>query len=236
VAINYVVNEAAAKHTLQQVRDEGGDGFIIQADVKEPDDIRHLFRTVQAEFGQLDLFVGNARPEAPAFFYPPLEITLEQWDCAMNSQARAFLLGAREAAQLMGPGGRIVAITYATGGRTGSLQPWVAMGAAKAALEALVRYLAVALAERGITVNAISPSWTEDSVLNSLPEAVQNLQRNWHSSGWTPMRRLGTPADIGNVVALLCSQDASWITGQVIYADGGASLMNSEVAPEIQLS
>lgn len=234
VAINYVVNEAAAKHTLQQVRDEGGDGFIIQADVTEPDDIRHLFRSVQAEFGQLDLFVSNARPEAAAFFYPPLEITLEQWDCAMNSQARAFLLGAREAVQLMGPGGRIFAITYATGGRTGSLQPWVAMGAAKAALEALVRYFAVALAERGITVNAISPSWTEDSVLNSLPEAVQNLQRNWHGSGWTPMRRLGTPADVGNVVALLCSQDASWITGQVIYADGGASLMNSEVAPEIQ--
>ncbi|MFN8469809.1 MAG: SDR family oxidoreductase [Caldilineaceae bacterium] len=236
VAINYVVNEAAAKRTLQQVREDGGDGFVIQADVTQPDDICHLFRAVQAEFGHLDIFVSNARPEAAAFFYPPLEITLDQWDSAMNSQARAFLLGAREAAQLMRSGGRMLAITYATGGRTGSLQPWVAMGAAKAAMEALVRYFAVTLAQRGITVNAISPGWTEDSVLNSLPEAVQNLQRNWHGNGWTPMRRLGTPADIGNVVALLCSQDAGWITGQVINADGGASLMNSEVAPEIQLS
>ena len=109
------------------------------------------------------------------------------------------------------------------------------MGAAKAAMESLVRYFAVALAPRGITVNAISPGWTEDSVLNSLPEAVQDLLRNWHGRGWTPMRRLGTPADIGNVAALLCSEDAGWITGQVIYADGGASLMNPEVAPEIQL-
>jgi len=235
VAINYFVNEAAAQRTLAQVRDHGGDGFVIQADVSRPDDIRHLFSTVQAEFGKLDIFISNARPEAAAFFYPPLEITLEQWDSAVDSQAKAFLLAARAAAKLMPDGGRILALTYATGGRTGSLQPWVAMGAAKAAMESLVRYYAVALAKRGITVNAISPGWTEDSVLNSLPAVVQTLQRNWHGAGWTPMGRLGTPADIGNVAALLCSPEASWITGQVIYADGGASLMNSEVAPEIQL-
>ncbi len=235
VAVNYYENKAAAEDTLAQVRASGGDGFIIQADVSQPDDIRHLFNTVQAEFGTLDIFVSNARPEAATFFYPPLEITLEQWDIAVDSQAKAFLLAAREAASLMPDGGRILAITYATGGRTGSLQPWVAMGAAKAAMETLVRYFAVALAKRGITVNAISPGWTEDSVLNSLPQEVQDLMRNWHGSGWTPMGRLGTPADIGKVAALLCSEDAGWITGQVIYADGGASLMNSEVAPEIQL-
>ncbi len=235
IAVNYLQNKMAAEDTLRQVRAAGSDGFLIQADVSQPDDIRHLFNTVQTEFGKLDIFVSNARPEAATFFYPPLEITLEQWDTAVDSQAKAFLVAAREAAQLMPDGGRILAITYATGSRTGSLQPWVAMGAAKAAMEALVRYYAVALAPRGITVNAISPGWTEDSVLNSLPEPVQDLLRKWHRAGWTPMRRLGTPADIGNVAALLCSQDAGWITGQVINADGGASLMNPEVAPEIQL-
>src|SRR5260370_8411081 len=90
-------------------------------------------------------------------------------------------------------GGRIIAMTYAPGGRFGSWQPWVAMGAAKAALEVLCRYFAVALASRQITVNAISPGWTEDSVLNTLPEAVQNAIRIWHQSGWTPMRKLGMP-------------------------------------------
>jgi NAD(P)-dependent dehydrogenase (short-subunit alcohol dehydrogenase family) len=194
-----------------------------------------LFRTIEAEFGKLDIFVSNARPEVPTFFYPTLEITLEQWDTAVDSQAKAFLIAGQEAARLMPDGGRILAITYGTGSRTGSLQPWVAMGAGKAAMESLVRYFAVALAKRGITVNAISPSWIEDSVLNSLPDEVQDLIRNWHGAGWTPMGRLGTPADIGKVAALLCSNDAAWITGQVIYADGGASLMNSEVAPEIQL-
>src|SRR5437879_3539409 len=109
------------------------------------------------------------------------------------------------------------------------------VGSAKAALESLVRYFAVALAKRGITVNAISPGWTENSVLNTLPPQAQDLIRNWHVRGWTPMGRLGTPEDVGNVVTLFCSEQAGWITGQVIYADGGASLMNPEVPPEIQL-
>jgi len=115
------------------------------------------------------------------------------------------------------------------------LLPWVAMGSAKAAMESLVRYFAVAFAPRGITVNAISPGWTEDSVLNSLPDPVQRLIREWHQQGWTPMRRLGTPGDVGDVVSLFCSPQAKWITGQLIFADGGASLMNPEVPPEIQL-
>jgi len=234
IAVHYYQNEAAANDTLTKVRALGADGFIVQADVTQPGDIRHLFRTVEAEFGTLDIFVSNGRPELPAFFYPPMEITLEQWDTALDSQAKAFLLAGQEAARLMPDGGRMLAITYGTGSRTGSLQPWVAMGAAKAALESLVRYFAVALAKRGITVNAISPSWIEDSVLNSLPPELQDLIRNWHNGGWTPMGRLGTPANIGKVVALLCSADAGWITGQVIYADGGASLMNSEIPPEIQ--
>ena len=231
VAVHYHQNEAAAKQTLAGVRERGSDGTLVQADVTRPEEIDRMFRKVKDEFGRLDIFVS----EAPTFFHPPMAITLEQWDTAFDSQARAFLVGAREAAALMSSGGRILAITYAQGSRTGGLQPWVGMGSAKAALESLVRYLAVALARKGITVNAISPGWTEDSVLNTLPPQAQDLIRNWHKSGWTPMGRLGTPADVGNVARLLCSEDAGWITGQVIYADGGASLMNPEVPPEIQL-
>jgi len=116
-----------------------------------------MFGSVRVEFGSLDIFVSNARPEAPTFYQTPMEITLEKWNTAMDSQAQAFLVGVREAAKLMSNGGRIVAITFAPGCGTGSWQPWVAMGAAKSALEVLCRYFAVALASRGITVNAISP-------------------------------------------------------------------------------
>ena len=235
VAVHYYQNEAAAKETLEQVRKRGSDGFVVQADVTQTEQITDMFRKVKKEFGKLDFFVSNARPEAPSFFQPPMEITLKQLDTAFDSQVKAFLVGTREALTLMVDGGRIFAITYGQGSRTGGLQPWVGMGSAKAALESLVRYFAVTVAKRGITVNAISPGWTEDSVLNTLPEQAQNLIRNWHGNGWTPMRRLGTPGDIGNVVALFCSEKAGWITGQVIYADGGASLMNPEVPPEIQI-
>jgi len=235
VAIHYYQNESAAKQTLAQVRKLGSDGFIVQADVMRPEQITDMFHKVEREFGALDIFVANARPEVPAFFQAPLDVTLAQWDTAFDSQAKAFLVAVREALPLMKAGGRILAITYGAGSRTGGLQPWVGMGSAKAALESMVRYFAVAVAKRGITVNAISPGWTEDSVLNTLPEQAQQLIRNWHVRGWTPMGRLGTPQDVGNVAALLCSEKAGWITGQVIYADGGASLMNPEVPTEIQI-
>jgi enoyl-[acyl-carrier protein] reductase III len=235
VAVHYCQNKAAADETLAQIRAGGSDGIVVQADVLQPEQIAKMFADVKREFGKLDIFVANARPEAPAFFYPPMDITTTQWDAAFDSQGKAFLIATREAAAMMPDGGRVLALTYSQGCRTGGLQPWVGMGSAKAALESLVRYFAVTLAKRGITVNAISPGWTEDSVLNSLPDQVQELIRNWHQSGWTPMGRLGTPEDIGNVAALLCSDQASWITGQVINADGGASLMNPEVPPEIQI-
>ena len=234
VAVNYYQNEAAANGTLAKIRERGSDGFVIQADIRRPQDIRRMFKRVQEEFGTLDIFVSNARTEVPTFYRTPMDLTLDCWQTAMDSQAQAFLIGAQEASRLLREGGRVIAITYAPGGRFGSWQPWVAMGAAKSAMEALCRYFAVALAGQGVTVNTISPGWIEDSVLNTLPEAVQQSIRSWHENGWTPMGRLGTPADIGNAVALLCSEDAGWITGQLIAVDGGASLMDSALPLEIQ--
>jgi len=193
-----------------------------------------MFARVKSEFGALDIFVNNARPEVATFYEGPMAIGLDMFDFAINSQAKAFLVGVQEAVPMLRDGGRIIAMTYAPGGRFGSWQPWVAMGAAKAALEVLCRYFAVALAPRQITVNAISPGWTEDSVLNTLPDAVQNSIRSWHQSGWTPMRKLGVPSDLGNAVALLCSAEANWITGQILDVDGGASLMDAHLPLEIQ--
>jgi enoyl-[acyl-carrier protein] reductase III len=234
VAVHYYRNRAAAESTLEQLRALGAEGMLVQADVCHPDQIRRMFQQVHAEFGSLDIFVSNARTEAPTFYEPPMELTLDKWDTAMDSQAKAFLVAVREAVPLMSNGGRIVAISFAPGGRFGSWQPWVAMGAAKAALEVLVRYFAVALAGKGITVNTISPGWVEDSVLNSLPEVFQNGLREWQESGWTPMARLGTPADIGNAVSMICSEEAGWITGQLIDVDGGASLVDAHLPLEFQ--
>jgi NAD(P)-dependent dehydrogenase (short-subunit alcohol dehydrogenase family) len=234
VAVHYYQNKAAAQETLDRVRKHGADGLLVQADVSRPEEVQRMFAEVKRGFGGLDIFVANARPELSKFYAKPLEITLEQFDHALDSQAKAFLVGVREALPMMGAGARIVAVTYAPGGTKGTWQPWIAMGAAKAAMESIVRYFAVTLAPRGITVNSLSPGLTDDSVLNGLPDPVVQTARQWHASGWTPMGRMGTPADIGNAVALLCAPEAGWITGQLIQADGGASLVDTHLPLEIQ--
>src|SRR5256885_13026241 len=145
IAVHYSQTGRAANAPPAEARKRGSAGFVVQADVSRPDEIKQMFRKVQTQFRKLDVFVSNARPEVPAFFQAPLDITLAQWDTAFDSQAKAFLVGVHEAIPLMSGGGRIIALTYAEGSCTGGLQPWVGMGSAKAALESLVRYFAVAL-------------------------------------------------------------------------------------------
>jgi NAD(P)-dependent dehydrogenase (short-subunit alcohol dehydrogenase family) len=241
VAVHYAARLDAAEATLADVRAAGGDGFTVQADLTDEAQSRSLYDAVHERFGTLDVFVHNARPELARFYQPPAELALESWDAAVSSQGRAFLLGAQACSRFMRDGGRIVAITYSPGTRTGSWQPWSAMGPAKATLEALVRYFAVALGPRGITVNAVSPGWVfgppgtlDATVLDGLPGEVQAAIRSWHEEGWTPMRRVATPDDIADAVALLCDRRAGFLTGQVLHADGGASIMDPLMPLPIQ--
>ena len=234
VAVHYHTQIEAAKEALAQIQRHGAKGCLIQADVTRAEDIQRMFDQVQRELGGLDIFVSNARPELAAFYRPPMDLGIEHWRAALDSQAQAFLLGCQASAKLMPDGSRIIAISYSPSARTGSWQPWVAMGAAKAAMDALARYFAVALGPRGITVNVISPGATDDSVVSRLPSEVFEAIRAWHEGGWTPMRRVGTPADIGNAVTLLCMDEASFVSGQTIHVDGGASIMDPVFPLEIQ--
>ena len=93
----------------------------------------------------------------------------------------------------------------------------------------MCRYFAVALARRGITVNAICAGITDDSIVNQLPPQAQEAMLNWLREGWNPMGRAGDTGDIGGAVAALCTSGAGWITGQTIVAGGAASLMSPEV-------
>src|SRR5579864_804736 len=116
VAVHYYRNRDAAQATLEKIRELGSSGFLVQADVCRPEEVRRIFQQVRSEFGSLDIFVSNARTEAPTFYQAPMEITLNQWDTAVDSQAKAFLVALQEAAPIMSDGGRIVAITFAPGG------------------------------------------------------------------------------------------------------------------------
>lgn len=234
VAVNYLKDETAARETLAKIRELGAEGFLVQADVSNPDALATMVSQVGEKFGALDIFVNNALGDLLSFMSPPLQVTLPQWDDAFHCQARAFLVGAREAASHLRDGGRIIAISYWPGSHLGGFLPYFAMGTNKAALEAMCRYFAVALAPRSITVNAVCAGITDDSIVNRLPTEASEAMLAWLRGGWTPMGRPGTPADIGGAVAALCSDDAGWITGQTIVADGGASLMSPEVPLDFQ--
>jgi enoyl-[acyl-carrier protein] reductase III len=229
VGIGYVRNEAAAARTLQDIQQRGARGFIVRADVSKPDDVSAMAVRAKQEFGQLDILVNNALGNLLGFFAPPQAVSLEQWDEAFQCQPRAFFSLVRELSPLLKDGGRIIAISFLPGSRLGGFQPYFAMGASKAALEAMCRFYAVAFAKRGITVNTVCAGITDDSIVNALPQEAQDAPLNWLRNGWNPMGRAGTPADIGGAVTALCSEDAGWITGQTITADGGSSLTTTEV-------
>lgn len=229
VVVNYRVNEGAAADTVAQIQSRGGEAFAVQADVSRPDELSALIEQSHARFGALDIFVHNALGDLLSFLLPPAAVTLPKWDEAWHCQARAFLVAFQKVAPLLGDRGRMVAISYWPGSHLGGFLPYFSMGANKAALEAMCRYFAVSLAPRGITVNAVCAGLTDDSILNQLPAEAQEAILNWLKSGWNPMGRATTPADIGGAVAAICSPDADWVTGQTIVADGGASLMSPEM-------
>ena len=110
------------------------------------------------------------------------------------------------------------------------------MGSAKAAFESMCRYLAVALARHRVTVNAISPGASDETTLiGQAPKEVQDAIKDWVVAGWTPMRRRVSPEDVANVCALLCSDEANFVTGQTIAVDGGSSLMNPDFPLALQV-
>jgi enoyl-[acyl-carrier protein] reductase III len=228
IAVNYLKNVDAANSVVASIKTGGGDAIAIQADVSRPDQVAGMVNQAKAHFGALDIFVNNALGDLLGFMSPPLQVTLEQFQAAFQCQSQAFLVGVQSAAPILSNGGRILAISYWPGSHLGGFLPYFAMGASKAGVEAMCRYFAVALAPRGITVNTICAGLTDDSIVNSLPPEAQQAILARLREGWTPMGRPGTPADIGGAVAALCIEDAAWITGQTIVADGGASLMSPE--------
>ena len=229
VAINYHKNENAANEVVGLIQERGGKAIAVQADVASSEEMANLVHKVHSTFGALDIFVNNALGDLLSFMAPPLTVTLDQWDAAFQCQPRAFLVGVQHAAPLMREGGRVIAISYWPGSHLGGFSSYFAMGANKASLESMCRYFAVSLAGRGITVNTICAGITDDSIVNQLPLPAQEAMLDWLKSGWNPMCRPGTPADIGGAVSTLCADDAAWITGQTIVADGGASLMCPEI-------
>jgi enoyl-[acyl-carrier protein] reductase III len=238
IAIHYRSRQDEAEQTLALVKAAGADGVLVQGDVADASRAEALVHEAAEKLGGCDIFVHSVIPPLAEIFEPVLatQLPLAKWQIAYDTQARAFFIGARTAATYMTGGGRILALTYTPGGQTGGWQPWVGMGPAKAAIESTCKYFAVALGRQGITVNAVSPGVSDTTtVIGQTPPAVQELIHQWIEAGWTPMRRAATPEDIANVCALLCSEEASFVTGQSIAVDGGSSLMNPDFPLPLQV-
>lgn len=217
IAINYIKNEEAAAETVAEIETLGRKAFAIQADVSDPKGIKELFTVIKEKLGGLDLFISNA---VSGVVGPADRIGKFGWDRAMNTNTRAFLLSVQQAVKLFGEkGGRIVAVSSI--GSNTCLPGYAAVGASKAALEALVRYFAKELAPMGIKVNAVSGGPVETSALDYFPDKEELLEE-WTAR--TPQGRIARPEELASVVLFLLSDDAAWIQGQTIVVDGGLTL------------
>lgn len=220
VIVNYVRNRLPAEETRQEIVAMGRKSIAIKADMGKIDGIDLLFEQVKHEFGHLDIFIHNAAVGANK---PGMQQQPGSWDYTMNTNARAFLFAAQSASALMDVerGGVMLAITSQGSQRV--LPDYISVGASKAALESLVRYLAVELAPQNIVVNAISPGVVLTDALNNFKFMAQSgiIEKTITA---TPAGRLATAEDVANLALFLCSPQSSMIRGQVIVIDGGMSL------------
>jgi enoyl-[acyl-carrier protein] reductase III len=220
IVVNYVRNKVQAEETSAKIIAMDRKAIIVHADISKIDSIGKLFRQIEEQFGGLDYFISNA---ASGSNKPGMQQQPGGWDYTMNTNARAFLFAAQCAAPLMDKrkGGVMLAITSPGSQRV--LPDYIAVGASKAALESLVRYLAVELAARNIVVNAISPGMVLTDALRYF-QAMSDDKMPQKTVAATPAGRLVTPEDIANLAIFLCSPEAAMIRGQVIVIDGGITL------------
>jgi enoyl-[acyl-carrier protein] reductase III len=210
VAIGYLRSDAAAEETAAALRAAGAEAVLVRGNVASERVAREV-----AELGPLDVLVHNA---ATGVIRPALETEDKHWDWTHTANARALLSLARAAAPAMPAGSSIVAVSSLGAARV--LENYALVGTSKAALEALVRYLAVELGPRGIRVNAVSGGVVETGALDHFPNREEMLA----AGARNPAGRLVTPDDVAAAVAFLCSPEAEMIRGHVLVVDGGFSL------------
>ena len=212
VAIGYFRSDAAAEETADELRALGAEPVLVRGNVTSS----RVAEQVEA-LGQIDVLVHNA---ATGVIRPALETEDKHWDWTLNANSRALLSLTRIAAPAMTRGSSIVAISSLGSDRV--LDNYSLVGTSKAAIESLVRYLAVELAPREIRVNAVSAGVVETEALDHFPNREQMLRA---AEERTPAGRIVEPEDVASAVAFLCSPDAAMVRGHTLIVDGGYSLL-----------
>jgi enoyl-[acyl-carrier protein] reductase III len=212
VVLGYMRNDKAAESAAAEIQAAGAEPVLVRGNIASEQVVTEL-----AAYGPYAVVVHNA---ATGVIEPALETSDKHWDWTLNANARALLSLARACAPDMESGSSIVAISSLGAQRV--LENYVLVGSSKAALESVVRYLAVELAPRGVRVNAVSGGVVETDALDHFPNR-DDMVRAGRTR--TPAGRLVEPADIAGAVAFLCSADAQMVRGHTLIVDGGYSLL-----------
>jgi 3-oxoacyl-[acyl-carrier protein] reductase len=213
VIVNFRSKEAEANEVLEQVKATGGDGMVYQADVADADAVDEMIKVITKEYGQLDVLVNNAgvtRDNVIMMLKP------EDFDVVIDTNLRSAWLCCKAASRQMmrKRTGRIINITSVVGiaGNGGQTN----YSASKAGLIGLTKSLAKEVASRSITVNAVAPGFIGTDMTEKLDDAIKET-----AISHIPLGRMGDPEDVAKAVAFLASDDAAYITGQVLVVDGG---------------
>ena len=212
VAVGYMRNDSAAEETAEELRAAGAEPVLVRGNIASS----RVAEQVTA-LGPLDALVHSA---ATGVIRPALETEEKHWDWTLSANARALISLAQAAAPQMKPGSTIIGISSLGAQRV--LENYVLVGASKAALESVIRYLAVELAPREIRVNTVSAGVVETGALDFFPNREQMI--SW-SQKRTPAGRLVEPRDVADAVCFLCSDAAEMVRGHTLVVDGGYSLL-----------
>jgi enoyl-[acyl-carrier protein] reductase III len=220
VVVNYFRNRISAEQTAAEISHLGRKSLVLKAHVGEIAAIKQMFDTIDEHFGGLDILVNNA---ASGYNRSVMEQKEKGWDWTMNINARAALFCSQHAVPLMVKRGGGCIVNISSPGSNRVLPDYVVVGASKAALESLTRYLAVELAPYKIVVNAVSPGIVATQALEHF-SVMQDPGHIERAAAATPAGRLTSLEDVAGVVAFLCSPAAEMIRGQILLVDGGFSL------------
>ena len=215
--LNFLRDDASAEALKSEAEKKGAKVTLVPGNVGDAESLAAIYEEIRKKTDRLDALVHSA---ALGVFKPLIELREKDWNISLDVNAKAFLLLAQGALPLMKKnGGHILGISSL--GAKHFTPSYGAIGISKAALENIVRYLAVELSPYKIHVNAVSGGLIDTDSLRMFPQ-FDAMKKNYLAR--TPGGRIGQPEDIARVITFLLSPDAGWISGQTLVADGGYSL------------